>query len=212
MPLKKRVFDIVLSTVLAVILSPVVLCVALIVWSFSGRPVFYVTERMKTFDEPFKIYKFRTMKPEQGGVRVGVTGGDKRHRISKLGGFLRASRLDELPQLYNIFRGDMSFVGPRPTGREFVERFPDIYREILKDRPGLTSLATMAFHSHEERLLAAASTPEEVDHVYTTRCIPRKARLDLLYRTQGSHARSLCFDIWILFRTVKGRLRAIRPR
>ncbi len=94
----------------------------------------------------------------------------------------------------------MSFVGPRPPLRQYVEAFPDLYAEVLECRPGVTGLATLLFHRHEERLLAGCASAEETDRVYVRRCIPRKARLDLIYRRR----RSLCFDLAILARTVAG--------
>jgi lipopolysaccharide/colanic/teichoic acid biosynthesis glycosyltransferase len=97
----------------------------------------------------------------------------------------------------------MSFVGPRPPLRRYVEACPETYAAVLRSRPGVTGLATLVFHRHEERLLAQCATPEETNRVYLRRCIPRKARLDLIYQRR----QSLCLDLWILLRTLRGVVR-----
>jgi len=195
MTFTKRVFDIVLAVLLSVLLLPVLLVVLAVMWVRDGRPLFYVSERMKTADEPFQLWKLRTMRPDSGDR--GVSGGDKAHRVTRTGRMLRRYRLDEIPQLWNVLRGDMSFVGPRPPLREYVERFPETYREVLRSRPGITGLATEVFHTHEEWLLEKCDTPEETDAVYARACVPRKARLDLIYQRH----QSLCFDLVLLSRT-----------
>ncbi|RME18413.1 MAG: sugar transferase, partial [Alphaproteobacteria bacterium] len=112
------------------------------------------------------------------------------------------TRLDELPQLWNVLRGDISFVGPRPPDPRYVEMFPELYAEVLKSRPGVTGLATLAYHETEERLLAACKTPQQTEKVYVERCVPRKARLDLIY----GRNQTLCFDILLMLHTVFRRL------
>jgi lipopolysaccharide/colanic/teichoic acid biosynthesis glycosyltransferase len=126
-----------------------------------------------------------------------VSGGDKAARITKAGRWLRRTRLDELPQLWNILRGDLSFVGPRPPLREYVTRFPEIYARVLQSRPGVTGLATLVYHGHEERLLSRCADAAETDAVYGRSCVPRKARLDLIY---AAH-RSVCVDLVLIART-----------
>ena len=103
---------------------------------------------MKAPGVPFHLWKLRTMTVVREDS--GVSGGDKAARITPVGRFLRRARLDEIPQLWNVIRGDMSFVGPRPPLRLYVERFPALYAEVLKSRPGITGLATLHFHAHEE--------------------------------------------------------------
>lgn len=192
----KRALDIVLALGLSVLLAPLAAIIALLILLREGRPVFYVAERMKTPDQGFDLWKFRTMRPMAGDG--GVSGGDKSGRISPLGRALRRTRLDEVPQLYNVLRGDISFVGPRPPLRRYVEQFPDLYAHVLRQRPGITGLATLCFHRREEALLAECRTSAETEAVYTRRCVPRKARLDLIYAAR----RSLCFDIRLIFATV----------
>lgn len=201
MTLPKRLFDLVLALVLAVLLLPVTLGLSLWILIRSGRPVFYLSERMKTPDQPFQLWKFRTMRVSTGDS--GVSGGDKTDRITPEGRILRRYRLDEIPQLWNILRGDMSFVGPRPPLRQYVERFPALYAAVLRSRPGVTGLATLRYHHHEERILAECHTPAETDSAYSRRCVPRKAHLDLLYQRNPG----FCHDVMIVFETV---LRVIR--
>lgn len=193
---QKRIMDITLSLLLIVILFPVYTVMALIIVLVDGGPVLYVSERMRTANTGFMLWKFRTM--TVAGKDAGVSGGDKAHRITKTGAFMRRFRLDEIPQLWNILRGDISFVGPRPPLRRYVQQFPDLYKRVLKSRPGVTGLATLAFHRREEQLLAVCETPQETEAVYTRRCVPVKARLDLIYAAQ----QSLCWDLQLMVATV----------
>lgn len=195
----KRVMDIFFALLAMLLLAlPFAL---LVLWLLlrEGRPIFYVSERMRTPSEGFALWKLRTMAPVavQSGVS-GVSGGDKAARITRTGRVLRKTRADEIPQLWNILKGDMSFVGPRPPLRLYVERFPEIYGQVLQSRPGVTGLASLTYHRHEEALLAACRTPEETDAVYGRRCVPQKARLDLIYQRR----RSLCFDLVLMGRTL----------
>lgn len=195
MTLSKRAFDLLLVAVLAPFVVPLILVIALLVLLRDGRPVFYLSERMKTAEAGFTLLKFRTMQPAQ--TRSGVTGADKAAAITATGGLLRKYRLDELPQLWNVLRGDLSFVGPRPPLREYVDLAPALYREVLVCRPGITGLATLCFHAHETRILAQCRSPGDTHAAYLRRCVPRKARLDLIYREHGS----VCFDVQILAQT-----------
>lgn len=204
MTVTKRLFDLCLVIVLIVILGGVIAGLAILLALKEGRPVFYLSERMKTPDQGFRLIKFRTMNVAKKDS--GVSGGDKDDRITSLGGVLRKTRLDELPQLWNVLRGDISFVGPRPPLREYVERFPAVYNQVLKSRPGVTGLASVRYHAHEEMLLKRCATASETDTVYTRACVPRKARLDLMYQEH----QSLCFDMRILLETVWPKLRKRR--
>ncbi|MFL4469159.1 sugar transferase [Tateyamaria armeniaca] len=180
----KRTLDVVFAGVLIVLLAPVIVCIAWLIWRAQDGPVFYVAERMKTPTQGFGLWKFRTM--TEVDCDGGVSGGDKRARITAIGAKLRATRLDELPQLWNILKGDISFVGPRPPLREYVDRFPDLYAQVLASRPGVTGLATLRFHRHESRILARCRTAQQTDAVYARVCVPRKARLDLIYQRNQS--------------------------
>ena len=211
MTLRKRVFDLFFASLLVVILGPVL--IGLLVWLLirQGRPLFYVAERMKTPDQPFALWKLRTMETATAATgdateESGVSGGDKTARITPVGAWLRRRRLDEFPQLYNILKGDLSFVGPRPPLREYVERYPDIYAQVLKSRPGVTGLASIVYHRHEDALLARCQTPEETDEVYTRVCVPAKARLDLIYQRH----QNTCYDFDLVFQTIGNLFRRDR--
>lgn len=192
----KRAVDLVFALGLSVILASLALAIAILILLCDGRPVFHVAERMKTPEQAFFLWKFRTMRPSK--IDGGVSGGDKSDRITRLGRLLRRSRMDEVPQLLNILRGDISLVGPRPPLRRYVELFPGIYGQVLRQRPGLTGLATLVFHKTEERQLASSRTPEETEHVYTRRFIARKARLDMIYAAR----RNIWLDIRLIFGTI----------
>jgi lipopolysaccharide/colanic/teichoic acid biosynthesis glycosyltransferase len=184
MTARKRLFDIALGLLLLLPLGLLMAVVALLLALTEGRPILYGAERMRAPGHPFTLWKFRTMR--EAGRDSGVSGGDKAARITPVGGILR--------------KGDMSFVGPRPPLRQYVDACPETYAAVLRSRPGVTGLATLVFHRHEERLLAQCATPEETNRVYLRRCIPRKARLDLIYQRR----QSLCLDLWILLRTLGG--------
>lgn len=193
---RKRLFDLFFVTLLIGILGPILLAVLIwLLWK-EGRPVFYLAERMTTPTRSFRLWKLRTMTVVSQDT--GVSGGDKAARITKTGAWLRSKRLDEFPQLWNILKGDLSFVGPRPPLRQYVEANPEIYAEVLKSRPGVTGLASIAYHKHEAALLARCQTPEETDAVYSRICIPAKARLDLIYQRH----QSMCFDFDLVFQTI----------
>ncbi|MBT8411476.1 MAG: sugar transferase [Octadecabacter sp.] len=199
----KRLFDLVVAAVVLALSMPITFVVCAAILLREGRPVFYVSERMKTPDQPFNLIKFRTMTNTAPQANTGVTGGDKAHRITPVGRVLRRFRLDEVPQLINVLRGDMSLVGPRPPLRQYTDAFPALYARVLKSKPGITGLATLHYHRQEERLIAASSSAEETETIYTTRCIPRKAMLDLIY---ARHA-SVCYDVLILWQSL---LRVLR--
>jgi lipopolysaccharide/colanic/teichoic acid biosynthesis glycosyltransferase len=193
---RKRIFDLFFASVLVIILGPILLWLLAYMLIKEGRPLFHVAERMKGPDAPFNLWKLRTMTIVDNDN--GVSGGNKASRITPTGVWLRRKRLDEFPQLWNILRGDLSFVGPRPPLREYVERFPDIYKDVLRSRPGVTGLATVRFHKHEEHLLTRCKSPKETDEIYCRICIPRKARLDLIYQRN----QSTCYDFDLVFQTI----------
>ncbi|WP_238366347.1 sugar transferase [Mesobacterium pallidum] len=196
----KRLLDLASALVLTLVLIPVIAWVAAWILLRDGRPILYVSERMRALGQPFRLVKFRTMTTV--ATDAGVSGGDKAHRITHTGATLRRYRLDEIPQLWNVFRGDISFVGPRPPLRRYVDMFPDLYADVLKSRPGITGLATLVYHAREERLLARCRTPEETEAVYTRICVPAKARLDLIYQEK----RNVCWDFRLMVATVFKRL------
>jgi lipopolysaccharide/colanic/teichoic acid biosynthesis glycosyltransferase len=201
MTLSKRIFDLLVAMVLGVVLLPFLIAGAAVILLLDGRPVFFLSERMQTPTRGFTLVKFRTMTPDLSDS--GVSGRDKSSRITRTGAFIRRSRLDEIPQLWNVLKGDISFVGPRPPLRQYVEQFPELYAQVLHNRPGVTGLASVYFHAHEERLLSASQSRAETDAIYAGRCVPRKAHIDMIYQKN----RTLCFDIAIMLKTVFKSLR-----
>lgn len=195
-----HVLDFLYAFGLTILLSPLLIYVAVVVYRNDGWPIIYRSERMKSPNKAFKLWKFRTMR--NSATDSGVTGPSKSDRITPTGAWLRRKRLDELPQLWNILRGDMGFVGPRAPLRRYVEQYPEIYAEVLKERPGITGLASMAYHKTEERLLSKTTSAEETEAVYCRRCIPRKARLDLIYAKR----RNPCTDQRLMWATIIKRL------
>ena len=189
----KRLFDFVTAAIAVLVLSPLLLIVALAVRLTSRGPVFFCQERIGRGFRPFQIYKFRSMvrdAPKRGSL---VTfGADP--RITKVGRILRATKVDELPQLINVLVGDMSFVGPRPEVRHYVELFRDDYAEILRVRPGITDPASIKFRNEAE-ILGHSQDPERE---YVERILPEKIRLGKEYAKNSS----LWHDFIIMLRTI----------
>ena len=196
MTLSKRLVDLSLSFVLALVLLVPLGLLIVVLLVVEGSPIFYVSERMCSPSRGFGLIKLRTMALNMGDG--GVTGGNKIAELSPLHRLLRRSRVDEIPQLWNVIRGDMSLVGPRPPLRSYVNNFPELYAEVLQNRPGVTGLASLRFHAHEEWLLAGCTTAAQTDEVYRRRCVPRKAKLDMIY----SRNMSVCYDLVLIAQTV----------
>jgi lipopolysaccharide/colanic/teichoic acid biosynthesis glycosyltransferase len=189
----KRAFDVAAAIVGLLCLSPLFLAVAVVIKLDSEGPVFFTQERIGRGFRPFRIIKFRTMvkgAPQRGAP---ITFGQD-PRITRVGRFLRHTKLDELPQLLNVVRGDMSLVGPRPELRQYVEQFRRDYEEILTVRPGLTDPASLRFRD-EAGLLAAFKNPEET---YLTWVLPEKIELGKQY----ARTSSLIADLALIFRTL----------
>jgi lipopolysaccharide/colanic/teichoic acid biosynthesis glycosyltransferase len=199
----KRTVDFAVSAALLVVLSPLFLIVALAVILDSGRPVFFTQIRTGRRFRLFRIHKFRTMRdvPAADGSQITI-GGDP--RITRVGRLLRATKLDELPQLWNVLAGEMSLVGPRPEVPEYVELFRGRYERVLSVRPGITDLASLQFHN-EEAVLQASSDPLAT---YREEILPAKLRLAEHYT---SH-RSLWLDLTIMARTASRFVRSAEFR
>lgn len=190
----KRLFDLILALVLLILSSPVMLAVALLVFVTSKGPVFYRQWRVGREGREFQLVKFRTMThaPERQGPSVTRA---EDPRITGVGRILRKWKLDELPQLLNVVRGEMSFVGPRPDVSRYLECLNEAQRQILQLRPGITGSATLRYRNEEQLLSQVPSG--ELEHFYCTQVLPEKVRLDLDYaQTAGFSS-----DLAILFRT-----------
>jgi lipopolysaccharide/colanic/teichoic acid biosynthesis glycosyltransferase len=189
----KRVFDAIISFLGLLLLGPVFLIVALMIKLDSRGPVFFKQARIGREFRSFFIYKFRTMIADAASRGGTLTVGSD-PRITRVGAVLRTTKIDEIPQLINIFKGDMSFVGPRPEVLEFVELFRSDYEEILRVRPGLTDLASLKYRN-EAMTLAQAEDPHED---YLKRVLPDKIRLAKEYIRRSS----FLFDLGLIIKTL----------
>lgn len=189
----KRMFDIFMAAIGLIILSPLFIIAAISVKLSSPGPVFYVQNRVGQHARLFHLYKFRSMVDRAENMGTSVTTGDD-PRITKIGKLLRKTKMDELPQLWNVFIGDMSFVGPRPDVPEIVHNYSDDMKSILKIRPGITSNATLHLRN-EEALLSLAKEP---DRAYEEIFVPAKVKLAM----EHVNRQSFFFDLKILLQTV----------
>lgn len=171
----KRLFDILASFTALVLLSPLLVGIGLAVIASSGRPALFRHRRVGLNGVPFDVYKFRTMSPS-GGAGAAVTASTDQ-RITRIGGVLRRFKLDELPQLWNVLRGDMSVVGPRPEVDRYVDEYPVEFALLHQVRPGITDPASLEFRNEEE-LLGEVDEPEEF---YIAEILPKKIALSLAY-------------------------------
>ncbi|MGO5115137.1 sugar transferase [Candidatus Avoscillospira sp. LCP25S3_F1] len=187
---RKRIFDIVGAFCGLLVLSPIFLLAALAVRLSSPGEVFFRQERMGLGGKPFVIYKFRTMRKDNAGLKI-TTSGDS--RITPVGRILRKSKLDELPQLFNVLKGDMSFVGPRPEVKEYTDLYTEEERQVFLVRPGITGVASIRYRN-ENDVLAASTDP---NWTYIHEIMPEKLRLDLTYIPKAS----VWYDIQLIFET-----------
>ena len=192
----KRLFDIVCSFFGLVFLSWLFVFVALWVGLSSKGGVFYRQRRVGRCNRDFTIYKFRSMRVNsdlQGLLTIGGRDG----RITKAGVFIRKYKLDELPQLFNVLRGDMSFVGPRPEVRKYVELYTEEQKKVLTVRPGITALSSTKYRNENE-ILSRSDNPEQY---YIDVIMQDKLAIELDYLEQ----RSLLTDIKVIFQTIFGK-------
>jgi lipopolysaccharide/colanic/teichoic acid biosynthesis glycosyltransferase len=189
----KRLFDLFSSAIGILILSPILLSLWLIVVIDSKGGGFYRQVRVGLNGRDFKLWKFRTMRigADQKGL---LTVGGRDPRVTRVGYYLRKYKLDELPQLFNVFVGEMSLVGPRPEVRRYVDLYSQDQRQVLSIRPGITDYASIAY-SNENDLLAASSDPEKT---YIEEIMPAKLALNKKYMDE----KDVWKDLRILFITV----------
>lgn len=189
----KRIFDFVFSLLGILLLSPLLICIAILIRLDSPGGIFYLQERVGKNNLNFFIYKFRTMR--SGADKLGLlTVGAKDNRVTKIGYFLRKYKLDELPQLFNVFKGEMSFVGPRPEVRKYVNMYTAEQLKVLSVKPGITDMASIQY-SNESELLAQAADPEKF---YIETVFPAKLELNLKYIEQKNFWK----DIQLIFQTI----------
>lgn len=190
----KRLFDITVSSIGLLVLSPLLLLIALWIKLNSKGPVFYRGVRVGRFGKPFRIFKFRTMVVEAEKLG-GPSTADDDPRITRAGRFIRKYKLDELPQLINVLRGEMSIVGPRPEVQMYVDMFTEEEKAILSVRPGMTDWASL-WDIDEGAILAGSPDPEKT---YMEKIRPEKIRLQLEYVKRHS----FWVDMKIILKTLK---------
>lgn len=189
----KRGFDILGAGVGLAILWPAGLLIGLLIKLSDGGPVFFKQIRVGRFGKPFNIWKFRTMVRDAEQQGLPLTGGAD-GRVTHLGRFLRRTKVDELPQLWNVLIGEMSLVGPRPEVPRYVEHYTTRQREILQFKPGITDLASVLFRN-EEALLRGS---ENLEQFYLSHCLPKKIELNRQYAKRAG----VLQDVWIILQTL----------
>ena len=193
----KRAFDFVASLIGFIILSPLFLILSIIIVLDSKGGVFFRGVRVGQYGKDFRIFKFRSMKPDcEGKGKWNV--GDKDDRITRVGHFLRKSKLDELPQLLNVIKGDMSLVGPRPELRYYVDMYTDVEKPILDLKPGITDWASMT-NFEQFKGFTEASDP---DMYYLETVRPLKLKLQLYYRYHHSFLEDIKCIFWTVYKVI----------
>ena len=190
----KRLFDIIASGMGLICLSPLFAVLAIWIKCDSQGPVFYRQVRVGRGNKDFSLFKLRSMRPDSDKLGL-ITVGGRDPRVTRSGYYIRKYKLDEFPQLINVFLGDMSLVGPRPEVRKYVEMYTPEQMKVLSVRPGITSLASIRYRN-ENYILAAAEDP---DKCYIEQVMPDKLAIDLEYVKQAT----LLNDIRLIFSTFK---------
>lgn len=189
----KRIFDILMSLFGLIVLGIPLIIISLIIKATSAGPVFYRQVRVGKDNEDFKIFKFRTMIVDADKKGMLITVGEDK-RITGIGKFLRKTKIDELPQLINVFLGEMSFVGPRPEVRKYVDLYDGFQKNVLKIKPGITDLASIEYRD-ESTLLGKSEDPE---NTYIEEIMPKKLEINLEYIEKIS----VFYDIKLIFLTL----------
>jgi lipopolysaccharide/colanic/teichoic acid biosynthesis glycosyltransferase len=191
--MSKRIFDLFFALLGIIFLSPLLILVSIFILLDSGWPILYIAKRIGQNEREFKMLKFRTMKPKSD--KLSITVGNKDPRVTRIGYILRFLKLDELPQMINIIKGEMSFVGPRPDiayYKEYYKKYCPNYYEL---KPGITSYSSIYF-SNESQLYVNVEDPEKV---YINETIPKKVELDKKYFFN----KSIITDLKIILQTLK---------
>jgi lipopolysaccharide/colanic/teichoic acid biosynthesis glycosyltransferase len=188
-----RVLDFAFSLIGLILLAPILIVLACLIKLTSKGPVFYMQSRVGKNGKDFKVFKFRSMYTDADKKGL-LTVGGKDNRITPVGYYLRKYKLDELPQLLNVLKGEMSIVGPRPEVRRYVDLYNAEQRQVLNVLPGITDYASIAYRNENE-LLGMAANPEEM---YVNEIMPKKIELNFSY----IHNRNLKEYFTIIWRTV----------
>jgi lipopolysaccharide/colanic/teichoic acid biosynthesis glycosyltransferase len=193
----KRAIDLVGAVCLLVLLFPLLATVAVAIVLSSGRPVFHRCRRIGRHGHELRMLKFRKMRQDATGPRLTVANDP---RFTRVGRLLARTKIDELPQLWHVLKGEMSLVGPRPEDPHYVAHYADAYDEILRVKPGITGLTQLAF-AEEARVLGSG----DPNGAYLNRLLPQKVKLDRLYATRRSNSMDLKILWWTLIAVVLRR-------
>lgn len=189
----KRIFDLIFSFIGLLFLAPLFLAIAILIMVDTKGGVFYRQVRVGLNGKDFKLFKFRTMQPDSDKKGL-LTVGGRDNRVTRMGYYLRKYKLDELPQLLNVFLGDMSFVGPRPEVRKYVDLYNAEQLNVLKVKPGITDYASIEY-SNENELLARSKNPEET---YIKEIMPAKLELNKRYIAE----QGIVTDVKLIVKTI----------
>lgn len=188
----KRFFDIIASLCGLVLLAPLFMVVGILIKLDAPGPVFFRQKRIGKNGMPFEILKFRTMISDSSGPRVTVSGDS---RVTAIGQLIRKTKIDELPQLINVLKCDMSLVGPRPEVADFVEKYSPEEKKVLAVRPGITDYASLSYFDEEKVLKDSQNVLETYEKVI----MPHKLKLNLEYISR----QSLLLDICLILKTIQ---------
>ncbi len=188
----KRIFDFIISIAALILLLPVLIIIGILIKLLSNGPVFFIQERVGQSGETFRLIKFRTMSTVSK-KKSNFDAGDTQ-RITRIGKILRKTKLDELPQLINIIKGEMSFVGPRPEVEEWTKIYPEKWKIVHRVRPGITDYASIRFRNEQE-ILEMSENPVQT---YKEKILPQKLELNIKYIQN----RNFLSDIRIIFLTI----------
>jgi len=194
----KRIYDVILSAIGLIVLAPFFVAIAILIKTDSPGPVFFKQARVGKDEVNFNIYKFRKMHKDTGdnGLKLTISNDS---RMTNFGKFMRKYKIDELPQIWNVLIGDMSFVGPRPETPNYVALYNENQKEILKIKPGITDYASLEFFD-EGDLLEEATDPEKF---YIETLIPLKVKYNLKYMSEMSIKTDLKIILLTIWRTIK---------
>ena len=189
----KRVCDFILSLIGIIVLSPIFIIVSIAIKLDSRGKILFLQKRVGRYGKEFNIYKFRTMVSNAEKLGKQITVGND-NRITKVGAFLRKYKIDELPQLFNVLKGDMSLVGPRPEVPKYVKLYSEEQKKVLNVRPGITDMASLRYKDENE-ILGKVDNPEEY---YINVIMKDKLKLNLEYIEKSN----IFFDLYLIIKTV----------
>ena len=194
----KRIFDIVSSLIACIILAPILLPIVILLRLTSEGEIFYLQERIGLYQKPFMIYKFATMLKNSTKMSGGIITVKNDPRVTFMGGFLRKSKINELPQLVNILLGNMSIVGPRPVMNVSFESYPlGVQKVIYNVKPGLTGIGSIIFRDEEELITNVKNNGGDIWEFYKDEIYPFKGELEMWYQ----YNKSFFLDLKLIFIT-----------